>query len=261
MLNSNRSGRRAKRLIKSGLDLLFPPACPFCGKKSSDRTGLCLDCGAKYFHERQMSCPRCGQTVEFCNCDCDFPHISRTTVGGKTHMSLTFYTGSGNAEAAGRVTEQMILSLKNNGHHAKFFADELSDTLFHLFEHSEYTLDEWILTYPPRSLHNYLKYGVDQSEEVTRHMAKNLGIPCRKTLVKEAGGEQKTLSSEERMVNAEETLLPRKHAIVKGGKYLLFDDIITSGATVMAAANLLYANGAAEVFPVSIARTLPKELR
>ena len=259
MLKSDRLSKRADRLLRKGMELFYPPACAFCGKKCSGTTGLCLDCSAKYFRERRMSCPRCGQTVEFCNCDCDFPHISRTTVGGKTHMSLTFYTGSAEARDAGRVTEQMILSLKNNGYHAKFFAQELSDALIHLFEHSEYTLDEWILTYPPRSLHNFMKYGLDQSEEVTRHMAKQLGIPCRKTFVKEAGGEQKSLSAEERIVNAEETLLPRKHAIVEGGKYLLFDDIITSGATVMTAARLLYSCGAAEVFPVSIARTLPKE--
>ena len=259
MLKFYHLSRRADRLLRKGLDLLYPPVCAHCGKKTGGRSDLCLDCAAKYLSERQMSCPRCGQTVEFCNCGCDFPHISRTTVGGKTHMSLTFYTGAREALDAGRVTERMILSLKNNGSHAKFFAHELSDALLRLFEHSEYRLDDWILTYPPRSIHNFMKYGLDQSEEVTRYMARQLGIPWKKTFTKVSGEEQKNLSAEERRENAEETLVPRKNAIAEGGKYLLFDDIITSGATVMTAARHLYFCGAAEVFPVSIARTLPGE--
>ena len=245
--------------MKKGLDLLCPPVCTYCGKKISGTIELCADCAAKYFKERHVACPKCGQTVEFCNCDCDFPHISRTTVGGKTHLSLTFYTGSQEAYDENRITERMILSLKDKGHYAKFFAHELSEEVERLFEHSEYTLDDWILTYPPRSVHNFVKYGLDQSEEVTRHMAHRLGIPCRRTFTKTEGNEQKTLSAKERMANAAETLVPRKHAIVKGGKYLLFDDIITSGATVMAAARHLYFCGAAEVFPISIARKLPFE--
>ena len=104
-----------------------------------------------------------------------------------------------------------------------------------------------------------MKYGLDQSEEVTKYMAKRLGIPCRRTFVKLEGEEQKLLTMEERLVNASDTLVPRQKVIRKGGKYLLFDDIITSGATVMAASWHLYANGAAEVFPISIARTLQKE--
>lgn len=259
MLKFDHLSRRADRLMKKGLDLLCPPVCAFCGKKSSGKLELCIDCAAKYLHERQMSCPCCGQTVEFCNCNCDFPHISRTTVGGKTHMSLTFYTGAQEARENDRITEQMILSLKDRGYYAKFFAHELAGELEQLFKHSEYTLDDWILTYPPRSIHNFMKYGLDQSEEVTKHLARQLGIPWKKTFSKEDGSEQKTLSAEERAVNAAETLVPRKNAIVKGGKYLLFDDIITSGATVMAAARHLYFCGAAEVFPVSIARTLPRE--
>ena len=259
MLKIDQINNRARRLMQKGLDLLSPPVCAYCGKSTNGRIELCVDCAARYLHERQTTCPRCGQTATFCDCDCEFPRISRTTVGGKTHVSMMFYTGSQAAYDAGRITERMILSLKDKGHFARFFADELSDEIERLFEHSEYVLDDWILTYPPRSIANFMKYGLDQSEEVTKYMAKRLGIPCRRTFVKVQGDEQKTLNAEERMVNASMTLVPRKSAIVKGGKYLLFDDIITSGATVMAAARHLYFCGAAEVFPVSIARKLPHE--
>lgn len=258
MFNFNHISRRAGRLMKKGFALFYPPSCTYCGRMTDGKHGLCVDCAAKYLKERQLCCPKCGQTVEFCSCGCDFRRISKTTVGGRTHLSLTYYTGSQEAYEEGRISERMILHLKDKGTFARFFADELCDELERLFEHSEYVLDDWILTYPPRSVHNFMKYGIDQSEEVTKSMAKRLGIPCKRTFVKLEGEEQKHLTMEDRLINASDTLVPRKHAIQPGGKYLLFDDIITSGATVMAAAWHLYACGAAEVFPISIARTLPK---
>ncbi len=246
------------RLVRKGLDLLCPSVCTYCGKKAKIKFGLCVDCAAKYLKERQMCCPLCGQTVEFCSCGCDFRRISKTTVGGKTHLSLTYYTGSQEAYEEGRISERMILHLKDKGTFARFFADELCDELERLFQHSEYVLDDWILTYPPRSVSNFMKYGIDQSEEVVKWMSQRLGIPWKRTFTKAEGDEQKSLTAEERMANASNTLIPQKHAIKPGGKYLLFDDIITSGATIMAASRHLYFCGAAEVFPISIARTLPK---
>lgn len=260
MFNIHSMFRRTDRLIQKGLDLLCPSTCTYCGKKTDGKLGLCVDCAAKYLHEQQLSCPRCGQTSEFCNCGCDFPHTSKTTVGGRTHISLTFYIGSQEAYEEERITERMILHLKDKGHFAKFFAHELADEIERLFEHSEYQLDDWILTFPPRSVSNFTKYGIDQGEEVVKWMSRRLGIPWCRTFTKAEGDEQKSLSAEERMVNATATLIPRKRAIKPGGKYLLFDDIITSGATIMAASRHLYFCGAAEVFPVSIARTLPREI-
>lgn len=257
MFNLNAIRQRTKRTARAMLDLLCPPVCVYCGKESSGRTELCTDCTAAYFRERHMLCPVCGQTAADCECNCDFSRITRTMMGGKSHVSLTFYTGSQAAYAKDRITERLILRLKDKGQFAKFFADELSDEIERLFETAGMSLDGWILTYTPRSIGNFMKTGLDQSEEVTRHLAKRLGVPCRQTFVKVQGSEQKTLNAEERMVNASETLVPRRQAIEEGGKYLLFDDIITSGATVMAAARHLYFCGAAEVFPVSIARNLP----
>ena len=76
------------------------------------------------------------------------------------------------------------------------------------------------MTYAPRSVHNFVKYGLDQGEEVTKYMAKRLGIPCRRTFEKLAGDEQKHLTMEERLINASDTLVPREKSIKKGGKYL-----------------------------------------
>lgn len=246
-----------ERMGRGLLNFVCPPTCAYCGKDSSGLTELCTDCTAAYFRERHMLCPKCGNTAVNCACDCDFSRITRTVISGKSHVSLTFYTGSQAAYDNDRITERMILQMKDTGRFARFFADELAGEIERLFESSEISLDGWILTYTPRSIENFMKTGVDQSEEVTRYLAQRLGIPYKQTFIKVQGNEQKTLNAEDRMVNASATLVPRRRAIEEGGKYLLVDDIITSGATVMAAARHLYFCGAAEVFPVSVARKLP----
>lgn len=247
------------RLLHMGLDLLCPAVCPFCGEAAGQRSELCAKCTSIYLSERKRRCPQCGQTVDRCACGCEFQRFSRTVIDGRTHLSLSFYMGSQTARSNGYFTEQMILQLKDHGRFARFFADRLSNEVEHLFDSAAMPLNDWILTYTPRSIANFTKAGLDQSEEVTRYMSRRLKIPCVKTFAKVEGDEQKTLSAEDRMVNACTTLVPRKKAIRHGGKYLLFDDIITSGATVIAASRHLYFCGAAEVFPISLARSIPKE--
>ncbi len=249
--------RYERRLLRGIIDLIIPPVCMYCNKVSSGLSELCTDCAAKYFRERRTTCPNCGQTVRDCICECGFSKITRTIIGEKSSFSLTFYVGAQKAYNKERITERLILLLKDKGYFACFFADELADEIFQLFENSGESLDEWTLTYTPRSVENYRRTGLDQGEEVTQYLAKRLGIPCKKTFDKIQGEEQKTLNLEERMINASVTLIPKRNSIKKGEKYLLFDDIITSGATVMAAARHLYFCGAAEVFPISIARNLP----
>ncbi|MGN1346492.1 MAG: ComF family protein [Eubacteriales bacterium] len=249
----------AARWAQRTVNLLCPPVCAFCGKETSGRSELCVECAAKYLKERQTKCPHCGKPAVLCVCGCDFSRVTRTFLGGKSHVTLTFYTVSASSYDNERITEQMIFLLKDKGQFAQFFADELADEIERLFAAVGQPPEEWILTYPPRSTENFMKSGLDQSEEVTRRLAKRLGSPWKQTFVKISGSEQKTLCAEDRMVNASRTLVPRKSAIEPGGKYLLFDDIITSGATMMAAARHLYFCGAAAVFPISIARSLHVE--
>ena len=66
--------------------------------------------------------------------------------------------------------------------------------------------------------------------------------------------EQKELDRLGRLSNAENTLIPIPGRIPTGGKILLLDDVITSGATVSTAMRHLYFHGALAVFPIAIAK-------
>lgn len=237
------------------VNLLFPSVCPLCGK-ASENGGLCTSCHERYLAELFEKCPVCGKAPSDCVCGAGFLAHTRTVLGGSSYCALCWYRTDGDEN---RVTERMIWQLKKRGMFADFFAGELGRCLKMRFSAEGETPDGWILTYTPRSAKKYLKYGVDQSEEIGCRLAKHLGIPFQPLFERNEGLEQKHLNARERMENAEDSLVIRKQKVVKGGKYLLLDDIITSGATMETAAKLLYFHGAGAVYPVAVARTMPKK--
>ena len=246
------------KLWDSLLTLLFPKVCPLCGNASEDN-GLCRECRTAYARETFLRCPNCGETAGKCVCGTDFAAVTKTRIGEMPHFSLTFYLPA-NQSGEERVTERMIFRLKERGEFADFFAGECARELNRRFEASGERIGDWTLTYAPRSTAKFLEYGVDQGEEVCRRTAKLLGCPFEKLFVRtRTAAEQKGLGEADRKVNAEESLIVRQNRVTPGGKYLLFDDIITSGATMSTAAQLLYENGAGAVFPFAIARTLPRK--
>lgn len=239
-------------------DLLFPPTCAFCGNRAEIYRTLCRDCYAEFVREKFEKCPICGKFVKECECGCDFLAHTKTEIDGRRFLTLTFYKSkrsSDNTET--RLTERMIFRLKEKCDFTEFFAAELSKEVKKLFERAGEDLTEWIITYAPRSKENLIKYGFDQSEEIVRKMSRELGIRWQKTVSRGSGDVQKKLSAEERRTNAEESIYTDGRKVESGGKYLLFDDIITTGATVMTVSRNLYFHGAAKVFPITIARTMP----
>ncbi len=236
------------------VNLLFPPKCPICGKPTGEN-GLCENCRNQYLQELFEKCPVCGKSPAYCVCGAGFLSHTRTTLGGTGYCVLCWYRTDGDEN---RVTERMIYQLKQRGMFADFFAGELSRCLKALFEREEEAPENWILTYTPRSAEKYEEYGVDQSEEIGRRTAKRLGCGFQQLFDRNEGVEQKKLNAAERLENAEHSLEIRKDRITSGGKYLLLDDIITSGATMETAAKLLYFHGAGAVYPVAVARTMPK---
>ncbi|MBR5367425.1 MAG: ComF family protein [Clostridia bacterium] len=241
------------------LSLLFPRICALCGNPSPDGE-LCADCRRTYAAGTFLRCPNCGKTADRCLCGTDFAASLPTRLADRAFLALNFYIPADRLgeEYAGRVTERMILALKSRGTYADFFAGECARQIGRLLTDAGERPADWIFTYAPRSPEKFAECGFDQGEEVARRAAKLLGCSFARTLARaSSSSEQKTLGAAQRRENAQEGLIPRRRSIREGGKYLLFDDIITTGSTITAAAELLYAGGAAAVFPVALARTYP----
>ena len=249
-------------LFNKLLDIFVPPVCEVCGKEADHGKLLCGACSADFVRECFEHCPLCGKTASRCLCYTGFTDVTKTTLAGHRFFSLTFYKSEKNYGKTDRLTERLMLGLKENGRFSDVFAEEMCRGLSTIFDKSGENIDDWIITYPPRSVENLYKNGFDQCEAVCAKMGEIIGCEVRPTLRR--GGhasEQKTLDAFGRRENAENTLIPIRKNISEGERFILFDDIITTGATVSAAAEKLYSCGAAAVFPVSIARTMMREIK
>ena len=236
------------------INLLIPSNCTIC-KRATNGSQICEECSDKFIKETFLTCGECFKSASKCMCRTDLTTHTKTTILDRKFISLSFYK-SKCLQSDERITESMIFALKDQGAFADYFATLLSREIKSLFERADINLDEWLITYPPRSIEKFSEKGFDQSEEIARKIAKKLGIKFSKTFTRADFGEvQKNLSAKERHSNAEESLIPIREKILEGGKYIIFDDIITTGATLETMAKHLYFFGAESVFPVSIART------
>lgn len=100
------------------------------------------------------------------------------------------------------------------------------------------------------------KRGFNQSAVVASRMAgilKRKYMPC--ILVKKKNTPSQTeLSVEERKKNVKGAFRARKANLIKGGKFLLIDDVYTSGATAREAKKTLLAAGAEKVIIITLAK-------
>ena len=244
------------------LGLLFPPVCLLCGERE-EKDGLCASCRKKFARETFLRCPVCHETADHCLCGTDLLRGANTELAGHRFLALTWYVPVKNAaEEPDRVTEKMILMLKDRASFADFFAGELARELNRLFEQAGEDPREWTVSFCPRSAERFMKTGFDQSEEIARRVSKKLGCPAENLFVRVTESEeQKNLGGSERKANARDSILLRKSRFRPGSKVLLIDDILTTGATVSSCAGLLVEAGAAKVFPAVLSRALTKEKR
>ncbi len=238
---------------------MFPPSCILCGDPiSAKAAGLCAACRRKFHRERDILCPICGRKAA--SCRCAFSHLNGEVFPGVSAAVSRFYNPN-HASKTGEMTRSLILRCKREGRRdiAQVLSAELAIRVAGLLRTVGEERRGWIVTYVPRTSENLLKYGWDQGEMLAFELAWRLECPFRPTLFRHSGEIQKNLSSEERYVNAKSGLAPRKKSVVRGGKYILVDDVLTTGATMAVAVKLLYECGASMVLPTAVAKTMSRK--
>ncbi len=247
-----------RRLFHGLLNLLYPSRCLFCGEAlASSRLPVCTSCRNRLYEEREFRCVVCGKAAE--KCSCGVPYLKRSVFPGVRMTAASFYSADP-AFAPLKLTREGILRCKKayTPELAKLMARELGFRVKELLAENGEDIEDWIVTYPPRNGENLLKYGFDHGEMLAMALAELLEIPCRRTLVRVSGRTQKELGGGERYENVKEGFAIIRSAVTEGGKYLLVDDVITTGATMSVAAELLCEYGASAVLPAAVAKTLPQ---
>jgi ComF family protein len=221
---------------KDFLDLIFPRNCPQCGRSLFDfEPCLCTICQGSLpvanFHLRpydnELSAKIRGLTQV--NRVMAFLRFSKKGKSQKLLHQLKYKNKPEIGEEMGRLYG---LLLAQNGY-----------------------LGEWdmIVPVPLHSL-KQKRRGFNQSEKFAVGLVKSLDVKLENLLERKKFTETQTKKSRlERLENVEEVFELRNGENISGLRILLVDDVITTGATLCACANVLLANGAKHVDLATIA--------
>ena len=232
-------------MIQKGLNILYPPVCPFCGHISPE--GICARCREKIIHVKEPFCMHCGkplddETQEYCR-DCG-RRIAASARGSCIAQGRGLWIHR--EPVSGAVYR---FKYKNKRNWGRIFANEME-------KHYGSQIRRWeIKQIIPIPLHvsKRRKRGFNQSEIIARELSFLTGIPCKTDVlfrVKKTVP-QKFLDNSGRAENLRGAFaVSRKWKAP--GNILLIDDIYTTGATLERAAKMLKKAGARNIYFLTI---------
>ncbi len=244
--NGNRHSR-LRDLIYRASHFLCVCRCIACGEIIGEDEVFCAECADGFEAALLSECGLCGRSL--CNCLCADSAFDRTSI--HKHVKLYRYL-SDDPDAVGN---RILYRLKRNDIATcfRFLGGRLAERVRALISPDE----SYVVSFIPRAPKRVKEHGFDQSARIAKEMSVALGLPFLRPLKRARRAKtQKSLpSASERGKNAASSLFLRKGAekMIRGKRVLLFDDIVTSGASMRAAAKLLRRCGAKEVIAVSIA--------
>ena len=238
------------RIVNGILGLLFPPVCVHCRKMLDFRStdALCTECKKLWGSELISVCRDCYMPVEKCEC---------TPAGASKNLKKLFHAVEYDPEVES-VSRSVILSAKNG--EQKFLNELISSTLENTLKTHMPRRKNLVITYLPRSSKNVDKTGVDQALTAAKELSKRTGIPFVSAVTRTGGKEQKRLNMEQRKENAYSSYAVNAKAIPEVAKktVVICDDVVTTGASMSAAADIIRTMGASTVIGLSLGRAYKK---
>ncbi len=227
------------------LNLLYPPKCLSCGELlwPNSTTPLCPKCHEEWSKLRKSRCQQCKRPHEDCHC---LPPILRDMRVDTCHVvPYQRDTVAGKLLLLAKDERLPILT--------DFFADELAPVL----QAKGIDRFQWVITYLPRGRRRAMANGVDQGRALARALAKRLNVAMIDVFHRRNSTAQKDNDTmEQRLRSARRSYRLKKRLPDLSGKtVILVDDIFTSGATMIAGAELLRSVGVKDIHCVSIGKS------
>ena len=223
--------------------LLFPKRCVCC---KSTGEYLCTKCFSYLSFDTKPLCLFCDKP--------SFNSLTHPVCRKKFTIDGCFSAVSYNKTA-----KKLIYSFKY-----KPYLSDLKNLLSELFYESIIQKEmfmklmgegSWLIVPIPLSDSKLRKRGYNQAEILAFELSKRLNIP-RKNLLKRVKDtkSQFKLTKKEREKNIKGAFSRNQKSVIRNQNVFLIDDVVTSGATLLEAANILKRNGAEKVIGLTLAR-------
>ncbi len=208
---------------------------------------FCPECKLFWNASLTSSCKKCFKPA--IECECMPKSVSKA---GALCLRRLFFYESERARAP-HMSVIYWLKYKKSRRIVDFVANELCPSVKDELDVLGAEKNDAVICGVPRSRKARLKYGFDQSEMVARALGKRLEIPYIRALdTRSTGKIQKKLTKSERLKNAKAAIKMRRGADVKGKYVVLFDDMVTTGASMAACTDVLRKSGAKGVLCFSL---------
>lgn len=232
-------------MLKSVLDMLFPPVCPLCEEAVVTEGPLCPACSAG-FREHRIESPFCGV------CGVPFLHSPGPAHRcGECHAGDRPFVEARSAYVYGAGVDAAVKAFKYGG------KSMLSESLGEMLLGASDSLSARPDVVMPVPLHkNRLrKRGFNQSLLLARVLSRKLSVRLDySSLTRVRHTEQQTgLKPDEREKNVAGAFAVVPGADLTGKRVLLVDDVYTTGATIKECSKVLKKAGS-EVYAITLAR-------
>lgn len=235
---------RFDQVYSLALDWLFPARCAGCGALGAH---WCVRCQAKVQLLVEPLCFRCGTPL---------PAEGKDCIACKQHK-FAFTAARAWGRYAGELRQAILkLKLRKNEALAQAFALGLTETL----RQQNWEIDAIIAV--PAAPRRLAERGYNQVDLIAVPLAKTVQVGLLPGALhrRVETQPQKGLTVHERWENTRR-VFEADATQVRGRNVLVIDDIMTTGATLSAAAETLKAAGATTVYALTLARTLLEDER
>lgn len=238
---------RAGRLCSGALDLLYPRTCAACGgAPGTAGRHICWDCLMGLPYIQDPYCSLCGDPFDgavdhdfVCSwCQQDPPAFERA-------RSVVRYRGK---------VGLLLQGFKYN--HATHLAPDLAMLLTGCVRAHLEADGIDAIAYVPLHPRKARERSYNQARLLAEHVSRQLRIPVERNALRRIRwtATQTRLRADERRANVAGAFVTPIPDWVQGRRWLLVDDVMTTGATVAACARVLREHGAARVVVATVAR-------
>ena len=236
------------RRMQTLVQVVYPPRCLSCGGLVESDFGLCGACWRDTPFIAGLSCDLCGAPLPGTSdreehCD-DCLGTARPWVRGRAALA---YRDKG---------RRIVLALKHGDR--QDIAKPAARWMARLTR--PVVRADTLVAPVPLHVHRHLARRFNQSALLAEALAKELGLRCCPDLLQRPRAtpslDGRTRDERFRTVSGALCVRPGREAMIAGRSLLIVDDVMTSGATLAAAAEACLASGASEVFVSVLARVV-----